>query len=86
MRKLSLPWEVKRETLVRSEAETDYKHGCPVEKRPLTQHIRYGFVNVDKPPGPSSHEVTAWVRKILGITHVGHGGTLEVRKAGDIPA
>jgi len=32
---------------------------------------------LDKPPGPSSHEVTAWVRKILGVKKAGHGGTLE---------
>lgn len=35
------------------------------------------FVNIDKPRGPSSHEVAAWVGKMAGAAKVGHGGTLE---------
>jgi H/ACA ribonucleoprotein complex subunit 4 len=34
-------------------------------------------INLDKPSGPSSHEVTAWVKRILRLGHAGHGGTLE---------
>lgn len=32
---------------------------------------------IDKPRGPSSHQVAAWVREILGISSVGHTGTLD---------
>lgn len=35
-----------------------------------------GIVVIDKPRGPSSHQVTAWVGKILGVP-VGHAGTLD---------
>ena len=35
-----------------------------------------GIVVVDKPRGPSSHQVTAWAGKILGAP-VGHAGTLD---------
>lgn len=35
------------------------------------------FLLVDKPRGPSSHQVTAWVRDILGIEKAGHAGTLD---------
>jgi predicted rRNA pseudouridine synthase len=35
-----------------------------------------GIVIIDKPRGPSSHQVTAWVGKILGVP-VGHAGTLD---------
>jgi len=35
------------------------------------------LINLDKPSGPSSHEVVAWVEKMLGLKHAGHGGTLE---------
>ncbi len=76
-KKITPPWEVKREILVREEAETSEKYGCPPDRRPLQEHLRFGYVNLDKPAGPSSHEVTAWVKKILGVSHVGHGGTLE---------
>ncbi|MCL5788481.1 MAG: hypothetical protein M1357_01555 [Candidatus Marsarchaeota archaeon] len=34
-------------------------------------------MNIDKPRGPSSHEVAAWVGKMAGAAKVGHGGTLE---------
>jgi H/ACA ribonucleoprotein complex subunit 4 len=35
-----------------------------------------GIVVIDKPRGPSSHQVTAWAGKILGVP-VGHAGTLD---------
>jgi hypothetical protein len=39
--------------------------------------LRRSMVNVDKPRGPSSHEVAAWVSRLLNQKKVGHGGTLE---------
>jgi H/ACA ribonucleoprotein complex subunit 4 len=35
------------------------------------------FLVVDKPRGPSSHQVTAWVRDLLGAQRAGHAGTLD---------
>jgi tRNA pseudouridine55 synthase len=35
-----------------------------------------GILVIDKPRGPSSHQVTAWAGKILGVP-VGHAGTLD---------
>ena len=40
------------------------------------------FVLVDKPRGPSSHQVTAWVREILGVKAAGHAGTLDPNVSG----
>ena len=40
-----------------------------------------GIVVVDKPRGPSSHQVTAWVGEILG-RRVGHAGTLDPQVSG----
>ncbi len=77
MRETTPPWQIKRELLVKQEAETDPKYGCPPNQRPLNQHLKYGFINLDKPRGPSSHEVTAWTKRILEASHAGHGGTLE---------
>lgn len=71
------PWEVKRELVVKAEDETDPKYGCKPEDRPAKEYIRFGVVNLDKPAGPTSHEVAAWVKRILGVQNVGHGGTLE---------
>ncbi len=48
----------------------------PLERTP-EELIHYGIVNVDKPKGPSSHQISDYVQKILGITKAGHSGTLE---------
>lgn len=71
------PWKTEREIQNKDEADTDPKFGALPEKRPLSLHLKYGLVNLDKPSGPSSHEVTAWVKKLLNVEHAGHGGTLE---------
>ncbi|HVE92078.1 MAG TPA: tRNA pseudouridine(55) synthase TruB [Actinomycetota bacterium] len=36
-----------------------------------------GFVLVDKPSGPTSHDVVAMIRRALGVRRVGHAGTLD---------
>ncbi|MDR1205520.1 MAG: tRNA pseudouridine(55) synthase TruB [Peptococcaceae bacterium] len=41
-----------------------------------------GVLNVLKPPGMTSHDVVAWIRKTLGERRVGHGGTLDPQAAG----
>ena len=77
MRKDIPPWQIKRELKVKIEEKTDPRYGYKPEERPINEYLRFGIINLDKPPGPSSHEVTAWVRKILGVKKAGHGGTLE---------
>lgn len=41
-----------------------------------------GFIIIDKPKGPTSHQVDHWVRQILGVTKVGHVGTLDPNASG----
>jgi H/ACA ribonucleoprotein complex subunit 4 len=41
-----------------------------------------GFVLVDKPRGPTSHQVTAWARDLLGLPRAGHAGTLDPHVSG----
>jgi len=84
MVRLTAPWEVERRLVVKAEEETDPEFGCRPEERPIQDHIRFGVINLDKPPGPTSHEVTAWVKRLLGVERAGHGGTLGAW-AGDIP-
>jgi len=78
-----IPWEVKRELLIKAEEETNPDYGCIPEKRPIKDYIKYGVINLDKPAGPSSHEVVAWVKRILNLQRAGHSGTLEA-SAGEI--
>ena len=71
------PWEIKRELLVKSKDMTDSKYGRKPEERSAEDIIRYGVINLDKPAGPTSHEVAAWTKKIMKLSCIGHGGTLE---------
>ena len=71
------PWKVSREMLVKAEDDTNPSYGCYPRDRPILDHLTYGVINLDKPPGPTSHEVVAWVKRILKIKRAGHGGTLE---------
>jgi H/ACA ribonucleoprotein complex subunit 4 len=40
------------------------------------------FLLIDKPRGPTSHQVTAWVRDLLGLERAGHAGTLDPNVSG----
>ena len=79
MQRVNAPWETKRETLIKAEEDTDPRYGCKPAERSIKDHIRLGIINLDKIAGPSSHEVTAWVKRILSLQNAGHGGTLEAR-------
>lgn len=44
-----------------------------------------GVLVIDKPTGPTSHDVVALVRRALGETRVGHTGTLDPMATGVLP-
>ncbi len=79
------PWETKRTLQTKAEDYTDPKYGCTPSERPAKQYIKYGTINLDKPAGPTSHEVAAWVKKILKLDAIGHGGTLDPKVTGVLP-
>lgn len=41
-----------------------------------------GFIVIEKPKGPTSHQVDFWVRQITGVEKVGHVGTLDPNASG----
>jgi len=63
----------------------DSKHGMQPEDRSLQERIRLGVAIVDKPSGPTSHQVSAWVRDMFGVRKAGHSGTLDPRVTGVLP-
>lgn len=82
----ALPFErIKREVLLRKEVPTSDKYGCEPRKRPIEKHIEYGIINLDKPKGPTSHQVSAYVQQILGVKKGGHSGTLDPKVTGVLP-
>ena len=71
--------------LVFDEEETDPGHGWNPSARPIQGVLEYGLVPLDKPRGPTSHEVVAWTRKLLGVDKAGHSGTLDPPVSGVLP-
>jgi len=53
------------------------RHGKIPSERGLQALMEAGVILVDKPPGPSSHQLASWARDILGLKRLGHGGTLD---------
>ncbi len=68
---------INRKFVVIKEPVTDERYGKIPTMRSLDELKRFGIINLDKPPGPTSHEVVAWIKKLLGLKKAGHGGTLE---------
>jgi len=80
-----LPSERSRDVLIKRVGETNPLYGHVPRDRPLDQYIRLGAINLDKPAGPSSHEVVAWVKNILELERAGHSGTLDPQVTGILP-
>jgi len=67
---------------VRSNHYTPLPCGSSPLKRDITEYIKSGFINLDKPSNPSSHEVVAWIKRILKVDKTGHSGTLDPKVTG----
>lgn len=67
---------------VRTNHYTPCPHGASPLKRDLTNYVKSGFICLDKPANPSSHEVVAWIKRILRVEKTGHSGTLDPKVTG----
>lgn len=72
-----------KQIFVKKEAETEF--GKPPAERTTEELLKYGIVNIDKPKGPTSHQVSGYVKKILKISKAGHSGTLDPAVSGVQP-
>jgi len=70
--------------LVRTGHFTPLPNGYSPLKRPIADYVRYGIINLDKPANPSSHEVVAWIKRILKVDKTGHSGTLDPKVTGSL--
>jgi len=81
-----LPFElIERKVLVKKEYQTNPGYGKYPSERTLPELIDYGIINLNKPPGPTSHQVADNVKKIFKASKVGHGGTLDPKVTGVLP-
>ena len=74
-----------KELVVLGEEQTNPKYGAIPQDRPLKTYLNYGFIALDKPQGPTSHEVVAWIRKMFEQERAGHSGTVDPMVSGVLP-
>ncbi len=53
--------------------------------RSIGELLSAGVIALDKQSGPTSHQVTSWVRDVLHVEHISHGGTLDPYVSGILP-
>ena len=85
MEELLLPSEIPQEMIIKSQELTNPDFGKPPSARTLPELLSNCLIFLDKPSGPTSHEVVAWLKKILGVNKIGHGGTLDPKVTGVLP-
>lgn len=68
--------------LTRTKHFTPLTSGSTPLHRSLSEYIKSGCINLDKPCNPSSHEVVAWIKRILKVEKTGHSGTLDPKVSG----
>lgn len=71
--------------IVLTEDRSDPAFGRPPLERGLEELLQKGAVLLDKPRGPTSHQVVSWMKKILDIEKAGHLGTLDPKTTGVLP-
>jgi len=71
--------------LIRNEEETNEDYGKRPEERTIEERIRNSILIVDKHSGPTSHQITDWVKKIFNLKKAGHAGTLDPKVTGVLP-
>lgn len=68
-----------------ADAETDHRFGSSPYARELKDLLDKGAVILDKPRGPTSHQVVGWLRSVLEVEKAGHHGTLDPNTTGVLP-
>jgi tRNA pseudouridine55 synthase len=65
---------------------------APPDERSVESLLEFGVLNLDKPPGPTSHQIADWVKRLANeatgeqlIDRVAHTGTLDPKVTGCLP-
>lgn len=61
------------------------RYGVSPAERSIEEMLDTSIIIIDKPSGPTSHQVTAWVAKMAGVEKAGHAGTLDPAVTGVLP-
>ena len=71
--------------LVKDENAMSDRWGKRPSDRTIGELLEAGVIALDKPAGPTSHQVTAWAKQMIGTKKIGHGGTLDPNVSGVLP-
>jgi H/ACA ribonucleoprotein complex subunit 4 len=55
------------------------------QEKSLKELLEFGILNIDKPSGPTSFDISDGVRKKLGLRKTSHFGTLDPKVTGVLP-
>ena len=55
------------------------------QKRSMQELLEFGIINIDKSSGPTSFNISEFVKKKLGLRKTSHGGTLDPKVTGVLP-
>lgn len=81
----SYPLIKDRKRLIKVNIKTNQNYGKSPDELSVNELLNNGIINLDKPSGPTSHQVDSWLKNILEIKKVGHGGTLDPNATGVLP-
>lgn len=71
--------------LTRLDSQSKSSLGIDPSKRPIDDLLELGVIVVNKPKGPTSHEVSDHVKTILKVSKAGQSGTLDPAVTGVLP-
>lgn len=74
-----------RKRLIKVNIKTNPNYGKSPSELNVNELLNNGIINLDKPSGPTSHQVDSWLKNILQIDKIGHGGTLDPNATGVLP-
>ena len=80
-----LPFNKKRKRIVLKKFNTNPSFGKNPKDKTLKELLENSYINLDKPEGPTSHQVDSWIKKILKTDKIGHSGTLDPNATGVLP-
>ena len=58
---------INKNLLVKHDEETDDRYGSYPNKRTISQLLDTGFIVIDKDSGPTSHQTSDYVKKVLDL-------------------
>ncbi len=82
---MKFPWETEKKTFFQKSDEPQGPWGKKPSERSVEELLQASIINLNKPPGPTSHEVVSWVKNILNLKKAGHSGTLDPKVTGVLP-